>query len=62
MKKGHKRSSQKKLTYKNIYDELMREQLKINLNIKIVGEDSAMNWRFIKNFAAYMKMQKSFIL
>lgn len=40
----------KKLTYKNIYDELMKEQLRINPQIQIVGEDSAMNWRFIQSF------------
>tara|TARA_B100001989_G_scaffold194919_1_gene143633 strand:+ start:114 stop:1220 length:1107 start_codon:yes stop_codon:yes gene_type:complete len=48
----------KKLTYKNIYDELMREQLKINPNIKIVGEDSAMNWRFIKKFCSLYENAK----
>lgn len=43
----------KKLTYKNIYDELMKEQLNINPSINIVGEDSAMNWRFIEKFCEY---------
>ncbi len=48
----------KKLTYKNIYDELMREQLRINPQIRIVGEDSAMNWRFIKSFIKLYKNSK----
>ena len=48
-----KKIFKKKLTYKNIYDELMKEQLNINPNINIVGEDSAMNWRFIETFCKY---------
>ena len=48
----------KKLTYKNIYDELMKEQLKINPGIEIVGEDSAMNWRFIEKFCKFYNKAK----
>jgi hypothetical protein len=40
----------KKLSYKNIYDCLIKEQLNINPSLKVIGEDSAINWRFIKTF------------
>ncbi len=53
-----KKVFKKKLTYKNIYDELMKEQLRINPRIQIVGEDSAMNWRFIESFNKLYKNSK----
>ena len=52
------KSIKKKLSYKNIYDELMKEQLRINPRIKISGEDSAMNWRFIEIFCKLYKNAK----
>ena len=48
----------KKLSYKSIYDELMKEQLRINPSITICGEDSAMNWRFIEKFNKLYKKAK----
>ena len=53
-----KKILKKNLTYKNVYDELMKEQLNINNKIKIVGEDSAMNWRFIEIFCNLYKNAK----
>ncbi len=47
----------KQLTYKNMYDELINDQKKIN-NLSIIGEDSALNWRFIKKFNDYYKDAK----
>ena len=37
------------LSYRNLYDNLILDQIEIN-QVKIVGEDSAMNWRFIERF------------
>lgn len=37
------------ISYKNLYDELIKDQANIN-RVKIAGEDSALNWRFIKTF------------
>mgnify|MGYP006076548723 CR=1 FL=1 len=47
-----------KLSHKNIYDCLIKEQLKINPSLKIIGEDSALNWRFIEIFCKMYKNAK----
>ena len=52
-----KRLLKKNLTYKNMYDELINDQKKIN-NLNIVGEDSALNWRFIEKFNKFYKNAK----
>jgi hypothetical protein len=46
------------LTYKNIYDALILEQLNLKPKLKIVGEDSALNWRFIETFCSMYKNAK----
>lgn len=48
----------KKLNYKTIYDALILEQLKINPRLKIIGEDSPLNWRFISTFCSMYKNAK----
>ena len=47
-----------KLSYKNIYDALINEQLKLNSKLRIVGEDSALNWRFIEKFCSMYENAK----
>ncbi len=46
------------LSYKNVYDALINEQLKLNKKLRIVGEDSALNWRFIEKFCSMYKNAK----
>jgi hypothetical protein len=48
----------KKLNFKDIYDQIILEQLNINPKLKIVGEDSALNWRFIETFCKFYKNAK----
>lgn len=46
------------LTYRKIYDALILEQLNLNPKLKIVGEDSALNWRFIETFCSMYRNAK----
>lgn len=52
-----KKILKKKINYKNLYDELIEDQKVIN-KVPIVGEDSAMNWRFIPKFIELYKNAK----
>jgi len=52
-----KKILKKKINYKNLYNELIEDQKKIN-RVPIVGEDSAMNWRFIPKFIKFYKNAK----
>jgi hypothetical protein len=47
----------KGINYKNLYDELINDQAVIN-KVKIVGEDSALNWRFLDQFCKFYSNAK----
>ena len=51
--------NKKKISYNDLYDELILDQLNQISSIKIIGEDAPMSWRFIEKFIKCIKkMQK----
>jgi len=47
----------KKVSYKDVYNELILDQLDQNKSLEIIGEDAPMSWRFIEDFIKMYKKQ-----
>ena len=46
-----------KISYKDVYNELILDQLDQNNSLEIIGEDAPMSWRFIEQFVKMYKKQ-----